>query len=226
LNANKDALNGKITTLQGSWLLMGRAAWLVLMALTLAVFVASLPVYFAQAQTICRAVICPAWQITLAGAETIQRLGFSLHSQAVFQTSLAVLIELVSFAVGAIIFWRRSSESIALVVALFLIVFVSDLNNNLEALTTIHPAWVLPVLIVQFVWWSSTVLVFYLFPDGRFVPRWTRWLTLGLVMVNFLTTFFLVSAANEAVQPESLCLWLNPEPEAKALLPMGNQSKG
>jgi hypothetical protein len=107
-----------------------------------------------------------------------------------FQIILAALIELVSFAVGAVIFWRRSYEQIALVVSLFLVIFVTDLNNNLEALTTLYPAWVLPVKVLNFVWWPSIILVFYLFPNGRFVPRWTRWLALGFVLFDIITTFF------------------------------------
>ena len=27
--------------------------------------------------------------------------------------------------------------------------------------------------------WQLLLILFYLFPDGRFVPSWTRWLLLG-----------------------------------------------
>jgi hypothetical protein len=56
-----------------------------------------------------------------------------------------VLFELVSFAVGAVVFWRKSDERIALLVALFLVMFLRDFNNNLEALValeTMQPAHV------------------------------------------------------------------------------------
>jgi hypothetical protein len=64
MNANTVSLERKSTTLQGGWLLIARITWLILVGLTLTVFIASLPTYFAQIQTICWAVTCPAWQIT------------------------------------------------------------------------------------------------------------------------------------------------------------------
>ncbi len=178
------------TRLHGRWLLLARAAWLALAALILVVFVASLPVFFTQFQTICRAAPCPAWQITPDYARAIQQLGFSLSSLVAIQVALAALLELVSFAVVAVIFWRRSDERIALVVALFLLTFASDLNFNLDALVALHPAWTLPVRVVSYVNGCSWYFVFALFPDGRFVPRWIRWFAFGFALLSVPLNFF------------------------------------
>jgi hypothetical protein len=53
-----------------------------------------------------------------------------------------------------------------------------------------HSAWHGPILAIQFVGSASLIAFFYLFPDGRFVPRWTRWL--ALVLVALLVPFFVV----------------------------------
>jgi hypothetical protein len=42
-----------------------------------------------------------------------------------------------------------------------------------------HPAWWLPVQSVEIVGAVCVVLFFLLFPSGRFVPRWSRWLAVA-----------------------------------------------
>jgi signal transduction histidine kinase len=42
----------------------------------------------------------------------------------------------------------------------------------------------------------SSLLIFYAFPDGRFVPRWTRWLIVLLIPYAILVNFFPASPLN------------------------------
>ncbi len=176
--------------LVGHWLFVARAAWLGFAALVLVTLIASLPVYYTQVQIICRAAGCPPWQITADYARTVQHLGFSLSGWAAFQVGGSVLIALAAFSVVAVIFWRRSDERIALVVAVFLLTLASDLNSNLEALAMVHPGWTLPVRITNYANSSSWWFVFALFPDGRFVPRWTRWFAFGFALLTVPEIFF------------------------------------
>jgi hypothetical protein len=39
-----------------------------------------------------------------------------------------------------------------------------------------YPVWGLPVGITDVTGWLLLYIMFFIFPDGRFVPRWTRWL--------------------------------------------------
>ena len=185
--------------LRGRSLVLARAVWLALAALTLVVFVASLPALFTGLQTICRAAACPAWQLTPDEARALQRFGDTFSGFAAGQVLGSAVIELVSFAVGAVVFWRRSDERIALLVALFLIMFACDLNNNLEALAALQPAWTLPVRLVNLVAGFSW-FVLYLFPDGRFVPRWTRWFVLWSALLSIPVNLFPGSALDVKAQ--------------------------
>ena len=117
------------TRLRGRWLFWARTAWLVVVALTLVVLVTSLPALFTQLQTICRAATCPAWQITPDEARAVQQLGNSLGGFAASQVVGSAVIELVSFAVGALVFWRRSDERIALLVAHLVTTTVPVMNG-------------------------------------------------------------------------------------------------
>ncbi len=50
--------------LQGRWLLLARIGWAALVALTLSIFFASLPVYLAQMETPCAGAACQWQQLT------------------------------------------------------------------------------------------------------------------------------------------------------------------
>src|SRR5215208_434864 len=84
-------------------------------------------------------------------------------------------------AVGALIFWRRSDDRMALLVSAFLVSFgpVSVDTTDAEALISSQPAWLWPVLGVNIVGTVFVVLFFFLFPSGRFAPGWTRWLAVA-----------------------------------------------
>jgi hypothetical protein len=95
----------------------------------------------------------------------------------------------VPFAIGTAIFWRRSDDRMALLVSLMLITF--------RATVTIpYPLLDLPLLwrfsaeAVSFISITLLILFIYLFPDGRFVPPWTRWLAVSWIGLMVPVTFF------------------------------------
>jgi hypothetical protein len=50
--------------------------------------------------------------------------------------------------------------------------------------------FVFPVLLLDYLGQVSFIVFFYLFPDGRFVPRWTRWLAVAVALLQVTDTFF------------------------------------
>ena len=90
-------------------------------------------------------------------------------------TNVAFLIVLAAFAAtGLLIFWHRSDDWAAMLFALVLMTGGVVLIRTEWALEQAVPWLELPV---RFVWLLAMFLyliVLFVFPDGRFVPRWTR----------------------------------------------------
>jgi hypothetical protein len=120
-------------------------------------------------------------QPTPEGVRALQDVGLSMRSYAILNVIIDKVFELVWFAVGAIIFWRRSDDWMALLVSVFLVAFGTVTVDPTAANTLLssQPAWWLPVRGVQIVGSVCSTLFFFLFPGGRFVPRWTRWLAVA-----------------------------------------------
>src|SRR5918992_2182223 len=111
-------------------------------------------------------------------------VGLSLRSYALLNVVVDKVFQLVWFAVGALIFWRRSDDRMALLVSAFLVSFGPVAVDPTSAYTLIssQPAWWFPVRSVDIVGIVSPALFFFLFPSGRFVPHWTRWLAVAFIV--------------------------------------------
>jgi hypothetical protein len=179
------------TTLRGRWLIFARVAWVAVAVFTAGVFVVGIPSEFARLQTPCTGALSCVWvpRLSAHNAQELGELGFATDLFAAYFVAVEVAFMAVSFAIGAAIFWRRSDDRMALLVALMLITFGASL-------TVPYPLLDLPLLwkfsaeAVSFIGITLLILFIYLFPDGRFVPPWTRWLAAAWIGLMVPLTFF------------------------------------
>jgi len=170
------------TMLRGRRLVLARAGWLGIAIFALGLFIAGLPAEFAQLQVECPTEFCPSGQLPPAGRLALQDLGLSLGFVAAYGVALDLAFAVVYVAVAALIFWRKSAERFALFVAFALLTFgTATFPEAMYALAAAYPAWWPPVAVLNFLGSASFGLFLYLFPDGRFVPRWTRWVALAWI---------------------------------------------
>jgi hypothetical protein len=171
-------------------LLLARLAWAVMAITVLAIILFSVPSSFEHYSSVCTAAseVCSdertVDQPTPEGVRALQDAGLSVHTYALLNVVVDKVFQLLWFAVGALIFWRRSDDWMALGVSVFLVSFGPVAVDPTSAYTLIssQPAWWLPVWSVDIVGNVSPVLFFFLFPSGRFVPHWTRWLAVALIV--------------------------------------------
>ncbi|HEX7735142.1 MAG TPA: hypothetical protein VF458_09765, partial [Ktedonobacteraceae bacterium] len=89
------------------------------------------------------------------------------------------------FAVALVLFWRKSNDRAILLLSLLLVLTPGYLIPKYPGALVSDGVWWLPTDILAFL--TSTMLIFwYTFPDGRFVPGFTRWLTLGWIAISWL----------------------------------------
>src|SRR5947209_6298995 len=176
------------THLHGRLLLLARIVWFALVALTLSMYIASLRDYLTVLQTVCRLAACSYGQLSSDTVVALQHFGLSVGSYATFMFALTTLVALATFATGCFIFWRKSDDWMALLFALTCV--MGGMLSVLWTVGTSHSVWRLPILFVSELLFLLFFLAFTLFPDGRFVPRWTRWLLVVFSLVSVVVTFF------------------------------------
>jgi signal transduction histidine kinase len=177
--------------LRGRPLLAARIAWITATVLIMLLYVAAVPVAYAKYQTVCEAgTECGPYWWYLASKDVIalRELGLSVGSYTAYTLAVEVFYTLGFWAVGALIFWRKSDNWVALFVSIMLVTFGAA--NLIDLASETNPSGG-PGTVLLFFGYISFFVVFYLFPDGRFVPHWTRWLV--IVWVWYIGSSFVLS---------------------------------
>jgi hypothetical protein len=181
------------TELRGPRLYIARVAWVVVAALAMGLFIAGIPAEYAHYHNLCGGSGCGGpWQLEPDDVSALERLGLSVGFYALYNVAIEVVQMLGFFGVGAFLFWKKSDALMVLFTSLMLVSFgvIGFANNTLYALENSHPDLWLPIRFMIDLAIISFFVSFYLFPDGRFVPRWTRVLVVVLVVYQTLYALF------------------------------------
>lgn len=152
-------------------------AWIALVVL---LFATALWVRHGLLQQVCTTAFCDE-VLTPEQAASLGRLGLSLRFYAGYKIALDIIGALIAFTVAGFVLLRRSDEWIGLfcgmVLATVPLVFIGDSISagvpQLEGLLRY-------VGVIQ----MTYLIFFYLFPDGRFAPRITRWLAILWMLIT------------------------------------------
>jgi signal transduction histidine kinase len=183
------------------WLLplgIVRGAWGVLAAIALITLGISVPIYYEHLHTVCRAATTDAcWQGRQLAAEQIPILeahGLTLETYALYVSSLRVVCALATAGIALLLFWRKSAQPIALVVMSMLVLTTTLDPAVAPTWARLHPAGRLLDVVLYGLSAASNMCFLYLFPDGRFAPRWARWV-LATYLLAVLQYFFAAAVA-------------------------------
>jgi signal transduction histidine kinase len=179
-----------VKPLRGRTLVLARGAWLVVAGLALGLFAAGIPSEFAMFHTVCRDT-CLGGQVTEAGSRALRDLGLSVEFYAAYLVVHDIVFAAVYVAVAVIIFWRKSDERMAMLASFALLTFgIAGLPNATYALSIEYASLWWPLSLLDFLGAASFGLFLYLFPDGRFVPGWTRWVVFAWIAWQLPTYWF------------------------------------
>ena len=177
------------TQVRGIWLVLMRTGWILVVVLSLTVSFADIPLEFRRLHHVCLGSSC-GQQLSTGILQDLHQLNLSVNF---FAASLVVLefgSLLVWIAVAFLIFWHRSNDRMALLVALFLIVFPAAQSvGSPEAIGTAYPSLQIMTTTLDLVGWLSLLFFFSLFPDGRFVPGFMRIIVLVYTFLTLLSSF-------------------------------------
>ena len=177
--------------LHGKTLFFWRGIWIVTVLLNVGILVYCIPGFIVQQATVCRdttLVTCGSYQLHPAQLALLARLHLSLNGYAAYVITLDTLTTLALLVIGALIFWRKSNDGMGLFVSLLLITFgcfgVEDVHVSVISQSSPLPIEIFMYLVLFFQW-PALGFFFYLYPNGRFVPRWS-WLLGSLFVINLV----------------------------------------
>lgn len=172
--------------LHGRTLFLVRVLWLLVVLFEVGVLLVNLPTFIAMLHTACTdttGVSCNYLQLRSTQLPALFYYGFSLDGYALYALGCDLVITLLFLSAGTLIFWHKSTEVMGLFVSLLLITF--GCFGIAEVHLTIHLPGIgtLVVGLLEILQWPALGILFYTFPDGRFVPRWS-WMLIALFVLN------------------------------------------
>jgi hypothetical protein len=139
--------------------------------LSVGLFLASLPAYYGEIVSVSAA------EFETTGARAgLESSEVSVQFYAVCLLSITLAWTVVWVAVATVIFWRRADNWMALFASLALLTFGTlSLSDSPPALADQSLAVWLPIRLLALFGAVGLYTFYLIFPNGRFVPRWTRW---------------------------------------------------
>jgi hypothetical protein len=171
---------------------MVRAAWLATIALTAGVIAVGVPRHFAMLRAVCtdRQGVCLDNQLTPESVAALAELGLPLDAYAAYNVAIDASFTIAFLAAGAVIGWRRRADRGALLIALLLPLFGIAFSYLDDALALDGGMLGLVGGLFKHIDTEPFVLLLFLFPDGRFTPRWGRWPVALLLALNLARAVF------------------------------------
>jgi len=166
------------TTLRGPWLTVARVAWGTLIVLMVVLFIVAAPAFYDELRTVRPAEVLAAEgsnimydpYLTPAEVRALQQIGLPVNVYAGFTVARESLLLLVALAIAVVILWRKSDDWLALLATF---AFVAALSGSApQQLAALQPDWAAPVRVLWGLGQLAQLAFFFLFPTGRFVPRW------------------------------------------------------
>ena len=182
------------TTLHGSALWLARGAWFAVMLFAIGYSMFWALSMIAQPLPLCtvKSGVCNTFYL---GVEDVAAVGANAALFEGIARSFFILNALASLTfivVALIIVWRKSNDWMALLISAILIALgaVGIAPSTAEILPKGTALYFVQGL-VSFFGYFGPLIALFCFPDGRFVPRWTRWVCLALTLM--LGAFYLIS---------------------------------
>lgn len=154
-------------------------AWLLLACLTAGVFIAAMPLRYAEEISACA--------------------GRQCAPLAAYLVALDAFTALVWLVLAALILWRRPGDRVGIFSSLTLLSFgVARFPDTPLALGATYPKWWLLIEALRFLGSACLSIFVFVFPDGRFTPRFTRVIAATWIAIQIPEFFFpsTVASAN------------------------------
>ena len=154
-----------------------QAGWLIVQTGALALAVAGTPSLHRLFQTTCPQQLCDMPpQPTADTVRLLEQLGIAVRDYASLMVGLEWLSMVLAAVLAGMIVWKQPRDPVGLLLA-YVLAAVGP-GWFLNALGRDYPDVALPAQISDFVAFAAAVPLLARFPDGRWVPRWSRWLAL------------------------------------------------
>jgi signal transduction histidine kinase len=179
------------------WWMSARIVQVLVVCLAVGLFFISLPINYEKRSVVCTSAPCSADQLTSASVQALEQVGLTVEGFAGITVAFDLLVAAVFTISAVVIFARKPNDLFILFVTIMLVTFgTATFTGGMKGVSGAYP---------QLEWLVSTITLFgncaflaffFLFPNGRFVPKWTSGILAGWFLFQLPRYFFPDSPLN------------------------------
>jgi tRNA A-37 threonylcarbamoyl transferase component Bud32 len=177
------------TRLNGKSLILVRLAWWGITIFTVVYTIASLHTILIEKPVLAK----PLWFFSDKESILLKQIGVLSASYIVYIIILGAIAGLMFFVAACLIFWWRSDDWQAILLSVIIITIgLTNIFRMGIPLAYAHRGWLILFLILFLIMTVGILIMIFTFPDGRFIPRWTRWVVAPYVIFTIVRGVFAV----------------------------------
>jgi hypothetical protein len=179
-------LTGQRTRPNARALALARAAWVMLSLALVGSLIINVPPYFREAASRPSGIVVPDGPAEVGILlRLLAEVRLDPERYALYQVAWRLAPSLLYLSLSLLLFLRRRRDPGALVMATVFLLSGAQGGRISHLLPASPPRSPAEALYLAFGVLSdmATPLAFYLLPNGRFVPRWTRWLAMAIFVL-------------------------------------------
>jgi signal transduction histidine kinase len=202
---NSPILSASRQSLPSAWFTLARFAQIVIICLTVGLFIMSIPLNYEQRSIVCEAEPCPPGQLTYESEEALAQIGMTIDSLVKLTLGYDILLATVFTVCAIVIFIRKPNDPFTIFVTVMLVTFgVATISGGIRGIGETNPAVHLLTETIAFIGNCSIVAFLFVFPNGRFSPRWTYIILAGWFLFQLPRYYLPDSPLNFAVSSPAL----------------------
>lgn len=165
----------------------------------------SIPANYEARVQVCRVEPCPPGQLTARSEQVLAQVGMTVDSFVKLTIGLDILLAAVFTISAIVIFIRKPNDPFTIFVTVMLVTFgVATFSGGVEGIGDTTPSLGVLTDTIALIGNCSITAFLFVFPNGKFVPRWTfvilaAWILFQLPRYYFPNSPFDLSVANPAL---------------------------
>ncbi|WP_180960114.1 sensor histidine kinase [Neobacillus cucumis] len=152
--------------------------------LTVILFIVSAPQYYQYIKNNCITLSCEAFYNPAPGNQWLKDHGITPEEYSFAYDTIYIVFGLVYILIGLVILWKKSTDIIGLLGSYMLISLGGTFTPIMWGLKVIHPLLSILVQIIEAGGMAAFILFFFLFPNGRFAPIWSKYLCFMVILLR------------------------------------------
>ena len=171
---------------RSTWLTLARTLQIAMICVTVGLFIASVPHNYTVRSVLCEAEPCPPDQFAFKTEDALARIGMTVGSFARITVGLDILLATVFSACALVIFIRKPRDPFTVFVTVMLVTFgMATFAGGIRVISYTYPKLNIPIRTIEIFGNVAMLAFLFVFPNGRFTPRWT----VAIVILWFLLVF-------------------------------------